>query len=122
MKFESPTDQLQKAVATASRFVERRANLPALASILMVAEAGRLTLRATNLECGVEISIPVKVSTDGVVAVPGAVILGFLSNARGKSITFDLKGEVLKVESERANASIKTVPAEDFPTLPQVSA
>ncbi len=70
MKFESPTDQLLKAVTTAARFVERRANLPALSSILLVGEGGRLTLRATNLECGVEITLPVKLVGDGVVAVP----------------------------------------------------
>src|SRR6185437_3650035 len=122
MKFESPTDQLLKAVSTANRFVERRANLPALSAVLLMSEGGRLTLRATNLECGVEITLPVKVSGDGVVAVPGGVLLGFLSNARGKSVSASLNGELLKVESDRAQASIKTVPHEDFPILPRVSA
>lgn len=79
-------------------------------------------MRATNLECGVEITLPVKLSGDGIAAVPGNVLLGFLLNARGKSISATLSGEILKVESERAQASIKTVPHEDFPILPRVSA
>jgi DNA polymerase-3 subunit beta len=33
-----------------------------------------------------------------------------------------LNGEVLKLETERASASIKTVPQEDFPILPRVAA
>src|SRR6266403_3459289 len=115
MKFESPTDQLLKAVSTAARFVERRANLPALSTILLVSEGGRLTLRATNLECGVEITLPVKLTGDGVAAVPGSVLLGFLTNARGKSVTATLSGELFKVESDRAQASIKTMPHDDFP-------
>ncbi len=122
MKFESPTDQLLKAVSTAARFVERRTNLPALSTILLVGEAGRLTLRATNLECGVEITLPVKLVGDGVAAVPGTVLLGFLSNARGKSVSASLSGELFKVESDRVQASIKTLPHEDFPILPRVSA
>jgi DNA polymerase-3 subunit beta len=122
MKFESPTDQLLKAVTIAARFVERRANLPALSAILMASEGGRLTLRATNLECGVEITLPVKLVGEGVAAVPGGVLLGFLSNARGKSVSLHLDGEILKVESDRATASIKTLPHEDFPILPKVSA
>ncbi|HWB33807.1 MAG TPA: DNA polymerase III subunit beta [Candidatus Paceibacterota bacterium] len=122
MKFESPTEQLLSAVSLASRFVEKRANLPVLGSILMVAEHGRVILRATNLECGVEVSIPAKVSQEGITAVPGSVLAGFLGNARGKSVTATLAGGTLKVETDRASASIKVVPHEDFPTLPQVSA
>src|SRR5437879_1521687 len=118
MKFESPTDQLLKAVSIAARFSERRANLPVLSSILLAGEGGRLTLRATNLECGVEITLPVKLVGDGVVAVPAGVLLGFLSNARGKSVSVTLNGELLKVESDRVQASIKTLPHEDFPILP----
>jgi len=102
--------------------VERRANLPALSSILLAVEGSRLILRATNLECGVEISLAVKGAGDGVAAVPGSVLLGFLSNARGKSVSMHLNGEILKAESDRVQASIKTIPHEDFPILPRVSA
>ncbi|HVV38781.1 MAG TPA: DNA polymerase III subunit beta [Candidatus Paceibacterota bacterium] len=122
MKFESTTEQLFTAVTLAVRFVEKRANLPVLASILIAAENGRLTLRATNLECGVEISVAAKVSQEGIVAIPGSVLAGFLGNARGKSVSATLAGGVLKIETERAAASIKAVPHEDFPILPQVSA
>lgn len=122
MKFEANTSDLLSSVSTAARFVERRANLPALAGVLLVAEGGRLTLRATNLECGVEIVIPAKVATAGVVAVPAAVLSGFLGNARGKTVSGVVVGEVFKLETERASASIKTLPHEDFPVLPRVSA
>jgi DNA polymerase-3 subunit beta len=122
MKFETSTEQLFTAAGIAGRFAERRANLPALSSILIVAEGGRLLLRATNLECGVEIVVPAKVSSDGVVAVPAGVLNGFLSNARGKVVSGILEGEVLKMEADRATAAMKTIPHEDFPILPRVSA
>lgn len=122
MKFETPLDTLQTAMSTVARFAERRANLPVLGCVLITAEGSRLTLRATNLECGIEIVIPAKVSNEGVVAVPAGVFSGFLGNAKGKSVTAELKGEVMKVETERASASIKTLPHEDFPILPRVSA
>lgn len=122
MKFETLLTDIQTVVSTVARFVERKANLPVLGCILITAEGARLTLRATNLECGVEIVIPAKITTEGTVAVPAAVLAGFLSNARGKAVSAVLVGEVLKVETERANASIKTLPHEDFPILPHVSA
>lgn len=122
MKFECSTDELAEAVQIAARFIERRANLPVLSSVLVLAEKGRLTLRATNLECGVELTVPAKVQAEGVVAVSGAVLAGFLGNARGKVVSASLQGEVLKLETDRASASIKTLPHEDFPVLPRVSA
>jgi DNA polymerase-3 subunit beta len=122
MKFETSTSELLTAVATAARFVERRANLPVLAGILLVAEGGRLTLRATNLECGVELTLPAKVTVEGMAAIPAAVFAGFLGNARGKVVSGALVGEVFRVETERSSASIKTIPHEDFPVLPRVSA
>ncbi len=121
MKFETTTNLLAHAVSTAARFSERRANLPVLGCILLVAEGQKLVLRATNLECGVEIVVPAKIASKGTVAAPAGVLSGFLGNAKGSSVNMSLIGEVLKVESERVNASIKTLPHDDFPILPRVS-
>lgn len=122
MKLECTTEQLLTAVSLTVRFIERRANLPVLGSVLLVVESGRLTLRATNLECGVEVSVPAKVTEGGTAAVAGSVLFGFLGNARGKNVSITLSGGVLKIETERTSASIKVVPHEDFPILPQVPA
>ncbi len=122
MRFETNTEQFASAVATAARFSERRPNLPVLGSVLLAAESGRLLLRATNLECGVEITVAAKVSENGIVAIPAGVLAGFMSNARGKTISGSLVGEIFKIETERAAASIKTIVHEDFPVLPRVSA
>jgi DNA polymerase-3 subunit beta len=122
MKFETTTEQLLPAVSTAARFTAGKANLPVLGTILITADGSRLTLRATNLECGVEMVVPAKITTEGTVAVPGGVFAGFLQNTKSKNIQAHLVGEVLKVESGDASASIKTIPHEDFPLLPKVSA
>ena len=122
MKFETPLEVLRTAAATAARFAEKKANLPVLGCVLLSAEGSRLTVRATNLECGVEIIITTKVTNKGTVAVPAAVLAGFLGNARGKTVSVSVVGEVLKIETERASASVKTLPHDDFPVLPRVSA
>lgn len=122
MKFECNADQLLQAVSTAARFIERRPNLPVLGSILLTADGSQLVLRATNLECGVEITVPAKVSAAGTVAVPGGVLYGFLGNARSKVVSGSLVKELLSLQTDRAKASIKTIPHDDFPVLPRVSA
>lgn len=122
MKFETQLSSLLSATTTATRFAEKRANLPVLGCVLLTAEGSRLIIRATNLECGVEIIISAKVAIEGTVAIPASVLSGFLGNAKGKTVSVFLSGEVLKLETERANASIKTLSHEDFPILPRVSA
>jgi DNA polymerase III subunit beta len=122
MKFETSIEQLRGAVSVATRFTERRANLPVLGSVLIAAEGGRLILRATNLECGIEIVVPAKIESEGIVAVPAPIFSGFLSGAQGKSISCSLEGTILSIKTDRAAASIKILPHEDFPILPRVSA
>ncbi len=122
MKFETATTQLLSALSLAARFVQKQTNLPVLNSILVVGESGVLTLRATNLECGVEISIPAKVIEGGVCAVSSATVLGFVSNTKSPSVSGSVAGGVLKLHTDKSSASIKTVPHDDFPSLPKVSA
>lgn len=122
MKFEVGTEQFLGGVSLASRFVQRQLSLPVLQTILIVADSGTIVLRATNLECGVEISLPAKIGEAGVAAVSGATLLGFLSNARSKSVSASLQGEILKLQTDRSSAQLKTVSHDDFPVLPRVSA
>jgi len=90
MKFETTLETFLTAVSITARFSEKKSNLPVLGCILITADGNRIILRATNLECGVEVIVPAKVSTDGIVAVPAQVLAGFLGNTRGKSVFFSL--------------------------------
>jgi len=123
MKTEIAVDKLRDAVGLASRFVNRSAALEALQGILLIADSKSLILRATNLECGVEIEIPARVGEEGVIAVqaaPFSALVSSLQNA--KSATLARAGSTLSLITEHSNSVIKTVSHDDFPTLPTVSA
>lgn len=122
MKLQVQKEIILPAVTLVSRFVGKQANLPVLASVLISTDNDSVLLRATNLECGVEVSFPAMVAAAGSVSVSGAVLAGFLQNARGKDVTLSLQGEVLRVETPASKASLKTVPSDDFPVLPRVPA
>ena len=123
MKIEGVTEKIREAVMTASRFTERRGNLPVLKAILLIAEGKSLTVRATNLECGVEMVVPVRVEKPGTVAVPGDVASGLFANLpSGAHVALELSGDLLGVKTTQVKASLKTLSADDFPTLPTVSA
>ena len=122
MKIDVGIEKLKDAVLLASRFVSRGATLEALQGILLIAEGKSLTLRATNLECGVEVSVPARIEDPGLIAVQSGPFTSLISNTLGvKGVTLSKNEKTLSVITEHSNSIIKTVSHEDFPILPTVS-
>ncbi|MBU6323659.1 MAG: DNA polymerase III subunit beta [Patescibacteria group bacterium] len=104
----------------AARFsAKQHTTLPALGSIVIVAGADGIRFRATNLEIGIDCTVPGEIRSEGVVAVPSKIFEEFISSLGGEgTVTLERKGEVLSVNSGKVRSTLKTVPYEDFPTLP----
>ncbi|MBU6388851.1 DNA polymerase III subunit beta [Patescibacteria group bacterium] len=108
------------AVHTVARFAERRSGtLPALSSVLIIAGDEGIKMRATNLETGIDLKIEGEKKSDGVVAIPATLlqqIAGSLTQ-EGK-ITLEHTGDIISLNSGTGKSSIKTVPYDDFPSIP----
>lgn len=112
--------EFSEAVYIVARFAERKsATLPALSSILIIAGDEGIKLRATNLEIGIDLKLPGKITTHGVVAVP-ATILQQIAGSFGQegTITLEHTGDILIITSGTGKSSVKTVPYDDFPSIP----
>ncbi len=121
MKIESVKDKLSVAISKAGRITSKNLTLPVLSCLLLETNKNFLKIKATNLDLGVEIMVPVKTEIEGVVAVPAQVINNFLNNLDdNKSVTLEKKENTLEIRSESSVADIKTFPVDDFPTIPQV--
>jgi len=122
MKIECLKDKLSWAIAKAEKVTGKNLTLPVLSCVLLEAEKNNLTIKATNLDLGIEISIPVKTDKDGKVAVPGAVLNNFISSlGSDKTVTLEFVDGNLNISTESSSAVIKALPYEDFPTIPRVS-
>ncbi len=120
MKIECSKEKLQVAIAQASRVAGKNTNLPVLGCVLLSVTKQGLSIRATNLELGIEIRVPVKVVKEGVVAIPAEAIAQLTSNLYGSgSVSLELKDGHLSVVAGKSTALVKAVPHEDFPTLPK---
>lgn len=112
--------EFSDAVSTVARFAERRsATLPALGGIAIIAEGGEILFKATNLETGITLSVPGTVKKEGAVALPAQTlrdIAGSLSG--GGAVTIEHSGETVSITTGGAKSTIKTLPYDDFPTLP----
>ncbi|KND47980.1 MAG: DNA polymerase III, beta subunit [Parcubacteria bacterium C7867-006] len=121
MNIECIKDKLSYAVAKAERITSKNITLPVLSCILLEAENSTLTIKSTNLDLGLEISIPVKVNTPGKVAVSGSVLYNFISNlTNDKNVNLELIGGNLKVSTKHSESIIKAFPVDDFPNIPKV--
>lgn len=121
MKIEAVKEKLSTAVSKAGKITSKNITLPVLSCLLLETNKNFLKIKATNLDLGVEIMIPVKVEEEGIVAVPSQVINNFLNNLEeNKNVSLIKKDNTLEIRSESSVADIKTLPTEDFPTIPSI--
>ncbi len=121
MNIECVKDKLEVTVAKAARVTGRNVSLPILQCVLLEAKQNTLTVRATNLDIGVEYTLPVKVSEEGVAAVPGTVLTSLLSQISDKNIHLESDGENILIKTDSTQTKIKSYNSEDFPTIPRVT-
>lgn len=114
MQFTTPKDKMLHAVLIAERIVGKKESLPVLSCILL--DAGKeLSVRATNLEAGVDTKVPGNVGERGIVAVPAAILSQTLRAVSGDTVTLKTDGPNLLIESRGSKTLIKAVPHDEFP-------
>jgi len=121
MKIECTQDKLSRALAVVSHAVGTRTTLPVLANIMLKTENGRLRLSATNLEIGVSTFVVGKVDDEGDITLPARILQEFVTTNSDATITISTKDSDAILKSQHYKATIKGIPASEFPTIPQVS-
>ncbi len=124
MNFESKINTLKNVVEKVSRATGKNLSLPVLSCVIFDVDKVKnvLTVKSTNLDIAAQISIPIKASESGSVAVPAQTILNFLSSiSYDGDIKFSQKGENLLVSFKNNTSTIKCLPKDDFPEIPTVS-
>jgi len=112
--------EFSEAVHIVSRFAERKAGtLPVLSSILIIAADDGIKMRATNLETGIDLKLYGEVKTEGVVAIPATLLQQIASSLTNEGkITLEHTGDIISLTSGTGKSSIKTIPYDDFPSIP----
>lgn len=109
-----------EAIHIVTRFSERKSTtLPVLSSILIIAGDEGIKMRATNLETGVDLKVEGVCTTKGVVAIPAVVLQQIATSfTQEGNITIEHTGDTVSITSGTSKSSIKTVPYDDFPSIP----
>ena len=108
------------AVQLAERITGKKESLPILSCLLLeVSGSSRSTVvvRATNLEAGIEVSVPCESEEGGIIAVPATVLSQTLRSISGEKVVFRTEEGNLVIESKGTKTLIKAVPHEEFPAF-----
>lgn len=120
MKIECEKEKISSVAEKSQRVAAKNNSLPILQCLLFIAHADGVKIKSTNIDVGVETTIPCRVFREGVVAVPAQVAANILSALPGKKITLEEKDGNLEIISESSKTTIKSIPPDDFPLFPSL--
>lgn len=121
MKLEAIKEQLEDALVKADKIAGKNTSLPVLSGFYMDARDNLLVIKATNLDLGISVSLPVKVVEPGIVVVPAHIVSSFVSSlSSDKNVSIQTRDQVLDIKTKTTKTSIKTLPSEEFPIIPEI--
>jgi DNA polymerase-3 subunit beta len=125
LKLTFPTPDLLAQLQTISRVASTRSAVQALAGVMISAPSdGKTELLATDMEIGLRIPAAAEIESAGSVVLPARLLLDVVRLLPAQELTLELRGAEQDVElkSGAATFHLRTLRAEDFPTLPTPSA
>lgn len=120
MKIEILRENLEKAVAIASKVSNKNLSLPVFGCVVIVVEGDRAVLRATNLDLSVEVILKAKIIQDGIIAIPAHILAQTTSALTDQKLLLKTSGNNLIIDGERGTTSIALIDPSEFPTLSYV--
>jgi DNA polymerase-3 subunit beta len=120
MKVTVERAELLRSLGHVHRVVERRNTIPILANVLVKAEKGKLSMKATDLDLEVIDSIAAEVSPAGSTTVPAHMFYDIVRKLpEGAQIVIEGSGDraVLSIRAGRSRFTLQTLPESDFPDL-----
>ena len=101
--------------------VERRTTIPILSHILLRASDDRLHIAATDLEVSLTSWCQAAVKDEGAIAIQAKKLLEIIRASAGEELTLRIEKEgVLTILVGKSIFRIRGLPAEEFPTLPNI--
>ncbi len=116
MKIGTTKERILNAILLAERVVGKKESLPVLSCILLEVTK-ELKVRATNLEAGIEVTVPAEIIETGSVAVNAHVLSQTIRSISGDKVTLSTDDSNLLVESRGTKTLIKAVSHSEFPIL-----
>lgn len=121
MKLIVTQENLARALSTVGRVASSKTSLPILNNILLRTDNNRLLLAATNLEIAITEYIGAKIQSDGAITIPARLITDYINNLPKGTVSLELDGAKLHINTDSYRSTINGVVADEFPELPEIT-
>ncbi len=110
---------LLRSLSHVHRVVERRNTIPILSNVLLRADGGSLTLKATDLDLEVTEAVAAEIGQAGATTVPAHILHDIVRKLPdGAEVSLDTgDGSTLALKSGRSRFTLQILPESDFPDL-----
>ena len=119
MKIQVERDALAEAVAWTARALPARPAVPVLAGIRLQT-AGDLTLSSFDYDVSAQARLPVTVAEEGDALVSGRLLAEITRSLPARPVDIASDGARATLTCGSATFTLLTMPAEDYPTLPEM--
>lgn len=122
MKVSCSKAALVNGVQAVYKAVSPKATIPVLSGILMETCAQGLRLVAYDLDLGIETFIPVTIEREGAMVMPARYLSDITRRLPHSEVVIEYREEVRAADilSDRSNFTVKTMPAGEYPALPEI--
>ncbi len=120
MKLQIDRQELEEALKKAKEATEKKSALPILTNFLLSAQEDRLTIKATDLENYLVLTLKAEVEEKGEVCVSSRSLSDIVRNLNSALVYLETEEERLIVAGGRSRFKLPTVPTEDFPEFPDI--
>lgn len=112
---------LHEALQHVGRVVSGRTTLPILSNVLLEAKGGRLRLVAYDMEIGAQSSIAIDAEEEGAITIPARVLSDVVASLPNATVEMQSRDRsILGLTCGRSDYTINGLPAEEYPSLPEV--
>ncbi len=120
MKISTGRMALFTQLQTVTRAASTRSAIQALSGVQVLAQAGGIELRATDMEIGLRVPLDGEVVREGSVVLPARLLVDVIRALPGDEVSVELRPAEQDVEIKGGNATfhIRTLRLEDFPPFP----
>ena len=122
MKFQVNRDVFSEAVSFAVKLLPQRTTLPILSGVLIETTDAGLTLSSFDYEVSAQTQIAAEVDEPGRILVSGRLLADIASRLPSAPVEFSTDEGRISVRCGSANFTLLSMPVEEYPTLPQISA
>jgi DNA polymerase-3 subunit beta len=119
MKFRCERDVLVDALGSATRAVSSRGGaLPVLSGVRATLAGDRLVLTGSDLDLTIQVAITVAGGGDGVAVLPARLAADIIRALDPGAVHVEVGDTEASIASGRSHFSVRVLPADDFPRVP----